>query len=213
MEKPSVLPHFWRFWAIYTIKGSISAAFDSHCLAYAINIVRAHVRGLVCVNRILVLTGISSTGYLWSLHQTFRINGQYFCFRIFIHFFLSHKGTISYTVHNYHLLGDIVQLVTFNQKRVALWMTQRINLQINIQFRPFDSVISAHTNVQHFIDGRIFHPRNTIVRQEIILPFKRYHYTFLINRNYWIYLLHFLFRLQRYGKFLTYANFCRTFCN
>ena len=99
MEKPSVLPHFGRFWAIETIKGSTPAAFDSHCLAYAIIIVRAHVRGLgdqisafrSIGRRRCVRIRHSTRRYYDLIHQTRRLEVHHLSCWFLIHF---HKSII-----------------------------------------------------------------------------------------------------------------------
>ena len=77
-----------------------------------------------------------------------------------------------------------VQRIALNDERIALGVAKAVDFEVDIEVRPFDGSGTTHLHVQHATDGRILHPRDAVVRQEIVVTQHREHDALGVNHQY-----------------------------
>ena len=77
-----------------------------------------------------------------------------------------------------------IQFVPLDNKRITLRVSETIEFEIDIEVRPLNGVRARHLHVQHAADGSILHPRDAVVRQEIVVAHDGEHDALGVNHQY-----------------------------
>ena len=86
--------------------------------------------------------------------------------------------------HKYNLHSHEVQRIPLDDERIALGMLEALDFEVNVKVGPFDGFRAGHLDVQDAADGRVLHPRDAVVRQEIVVAEHREHDALRINHQY-----------------------------
>ena len=70
----------------------------------------------------------------------------------------------SWILHPYE-----VQRIPLDDERIAFGMLEAFDFEVHVEVWPLDGFGARHLHVQHAADGRILHPRDAVVRQEVVV--------------------------------------------
>ena len=77
-----------------------------------------------------------------------------------------------------------VKGVPLDDERITLGMAEAVDFEVYVEIGPFNGFRTTHLHVKHAADGSVLHPRDTIVRQEIVMSQHREHDSLRINHQY-----------------------------
>ena len=79
------------------------------------------------------------------------------------------------------LCSHIIHRVSLDDKRITFRVTKTVDFEVYVKVRPLNGSWARHLDIQDTTDGGILHPRDAIIRQEVILSKHRKHNTLRIN--------------------------------
>ena len=77
-----------------------------------------------------------------------------------------------------------VQRIALDDKWITLGMAKAVDFEVNVKVGPLNGFGTTHLHVQHATDGRILHPRDAVVRQEIVMTQHGEHNALRVNHQY-----------------------------
>ena len=104
-----------------------------------------------------------------------------------VRFLSAHRQIFFLGFNNYlivKLCSDKIHRIPLDDKGIALWMAETVDFKINIKVWPFYCIWTRHLDIQHTTNWCILHPRNTIIRKEIIASLYGNHNSLCINHQY-----------------------------
>ena len=87
---------------------------------------------------------------------------------------------LTYTIlHPYE-----VQRIPLDDEWKAFGMLEALDFEVYVKVGPLNGFGAAHLHVQDAADGRVLHPRDAVVRQEVVVTQHGEHYALRINHQY-----------------------------
>ena len=77
-----------------------------------------------------------------------------------------------------------IKCIPLNDERIAFGMLEALDFEVYIKVGPLDGFGAAHLDVEHAADGRILHPRDAVVRQEVVVTQHGEHDALRVNHQY-----------------------------
>ena len=77
-----------------------------------------------------------------------------------------------------------VQRIPLDDERIAFRMLEALDFEVHVKVGPLDGLGTTHLDVQHAADGRILHPRDAVVRQEVVVTQHGEHDALRVNHQY-----------------------------
>ena len=77
-----------------------------------------------------------------------------------------------------------VQRIPLDDERIAFGMLEAFDFEVNVEVGPLDGFGAGHLHVEHAADGRILHPRDAVVRQEVVVTQHGEHDALRVNHQY-----------------------------